>query len=299
MLILTLFRINTGQLSLILGLLLISLCLIGFMLVYKAIKNKVMEGASLEQLIQLGKWIVASVALLSITAVVADGFKEREQQMKELEYFDKYKDITLSTEGIEKKWLLADYFATVSPAGSFKDSWTAYKKSLKADYDDYQMLKKKQTSVTITKADSSNTKVLEAKTKIIDSIQLLKFQINEKYKGISTAPSSVLNGFKVDIFYTLDLEKESKPRAEKIYNLLVQKYPMTNFRLAPISKEKNATSSYRIQQNQIRYEPSEADAFKELQAAINGANVLTQEPVAGYSINYYTPNYLSVFISNN
>ncbi len=297
--------LNTGRLSLILGLALIGLCLIGFFSVYYIMKKKALEDTQLDRMIDLGKWVVVSVSMVVIVSVVADGFKEREQEMKELEYFDKYKDITLSIKGIDQKCLLADYFATVSPDGQFKRSWEAYREKIRPDYEksdtfnqiQLQISQAQQQISTIT--DTTKRKILLAKNeRVLDSISNLKAMIDKKYISIINTPQSALSGYKIEVFYTLDLGAESKPRAEKIYNLLVDRYPDCTVVLTPLSIQKNAQPGYNIQQNQIRYEANETDAFLELQSIINEANIFEKEAISGHQVKYYTPNYISVFVRN-
>jgi hypothetical protein len=296
---------NTGNLSLLLGIALIALCLLGFFAVYYIMRKKILEDTQLDRMIELGKWVVVSVSIVVVAAIVSDGFKEREQQMKELEYFDKYKDITLSINGVQQKWLLADYFATVSPEGQFKRSWEAYREKIKPDHQKSDTLIQLQIKLDQAKSALSTIKdttlrdqLYAVNARAMDSVSALKAMIEYKYQPILNAPQSALTGYKIDVFYTQDIEAESKPRAQKIYNLLLQKYPDCTISIRVLSKAANAQSGYSVQQNEIRYEQSEKEAFNELQNVINNAGILEKEQAVGHIVRNYTPNYISVFVRN-
>ncbi len=299
MILLIHLKLNTGQLSLLLNLVLILLSFMGFWALTKLLAKKNIEAGTLDQIIQLGKWVFVTVAIALVTTIISDGFKERDQTLKELDYFDKYKDITLNSEGILEKWQLAQYFATVSPAGPLKESWSAYRDSLRADYNKFIQLQNETGKVIITKKDSANAMVFAQKQKTIDSLQKLIAQVNQTHVSLNIENDNALNGYKIDIFYTDWNEKQTKPIAERIHALLVQKFPHTAFRIVGLSKETNCRPGYNITENQIRYEAVEGKDFQELQNFINGLDIFTKQPVVGKQINYFTPKYLSFFICNS
>jgi hypothetical protein len=110
------------------GVFFISISFFGIFLVYFIAKKKVIEPENLDKLIELGKWVVVSVALTLSTSMINDGFREREQDIKEMESFDKYTEVVLAADGAEKRKLLSEYFAAVSPEGPIKKSWESYNK---------------------------------------------------------------------------------------------------------------------------------------------------------------------------
>lgn len=67
-----------------------------------------------------------SVAITFSASIVNDAFREREQDIKELEVFEKYVDIVLQADSLEKRKALCEYFAAVSPEGPIKTSWENY-----------------------------------------------------------------------------------------------------------------------------------------------------------------------------
>jgi hypothetical protein len=130
-------NIASGTLSLILGFGIVILAIGGWIFVYYLMKNKVLEDSRIDKLVSLGQWVIASVAIVVTGYIVSDSFKEREQQIKELEFFDKYVSTVTQAAGIEQRWRLCEYFAEVSPKGEFKDAWVNYQSRIKKDYEDF------------------------------------------------------------------------------------------------------------------------------------------------------------------
>jgi len=133
---------NTGNLSFYLGIGFIFSAFIGLLIAYRLIKGS-METARVEKIIDLGKWFIASVAIVVGATIIADNFKEREQDIKEFEVFDKYVSTITEADGVEKRWQLAEYFSIVSPDGELRRSWERYKKVVEERRDDYLASKKK------------------------------------------------------------------------------------------------------------------------------------------------------------
>jgi len=117
---------NTGNLSLWLSIFFILISLCGIFIIYLIIKNKSIENENIEKIIELGKWFIVSVAITLSASIINDGFREREQDIKEMEVFDKYVSIILEADNVGKRKLLCEYFASVSPEGPIKKSWEKY-----------------------------------------------------------------------------------------------------------------------------------------------------------------------------
>ncbi len=72
-----------------------------------------------------------------------------------MQVYDKYVDLILEADNIEKRWKLAEYFATVTPTDRLRERWVEYQGKLQDDYDEYkklladeQKLEKLDTSAT-------------------------------------------------------------------------------------------------------------------------------------------------------
>ncbi|RZJ51765.1 MAG: hypothetical protein EOO44_13890 [Flavobacterium sp.] len=94
--------------------------------------------------IELLKWFIGSVALVIITFIIDNGFKERTAGVQEMEAYDKYVEIILKADNIEDRWKLAQYFSTVTPTERLRERWIAYKDSISKDYKIFKALKEKE-----------------------------------------------------------------------------------------------------------------------------------------------------------
>jgi hypothetical protein len=166
---------DTGKLSMLLGVSLIALSLIGIFVVYQLIKSKSVSDSGLDKLIELGKWFMVSVAIVLSTAIVNDGFRERDQDVKEMQVFDKYTTVVLEADGVEKRKLLTEYFASVSPDGRIKKAWERYKSVVEAQVVEYreqqaklQSLSEKTAQGTATTAEKAQRDVLATTVSVIN-----------------------------------------------------------------------------------------------------------------------------------
>lgn len=106
--------------------------------------------------------------------------------------------------------------------------------------------------------------------------------------------------FAIDVFYLEDIINESEPRAQLVVNALSNKYPNYQIRLRKLPININAKSSYRISENQIRYEKDEMSIAKEVLQLIKDKNIFQNEQPALVEIRPLkpTPKYLSVYVRN-
>lgn len=74
---------DMGSISLWLGIFFILLSLSGIFIIYSIIKNKSIENENIDKIIELGKWFIVSVAITLSVSIVNDGFRERDQDIKE------------------------------------------------------------------------------------------------------------------------------------------------------------------------------------------------------------------------
>src|SRR6476660_1068297 len=147
---------NTSLLSMYLGLGFLALTFLAALAASICIIRGSPEPPKLEKVIDLGKWFVISIALVIGASIVSDSFKEREEDLKEVEVFDKHVDTIIAADGIEKRWLLADYFSIVAPSGEIRTAWSNYKTHIQPDLDDYRASKEQLTQLA-AKKDPSDT----------------------------------------------------------------------------------------------------------------------------------------------
>lgn len=147
--------------------------LFGILFIYLIIKNKSIENENIDKLIELGKWFMVSVAITLSTSIINDSFREREQDIKEMEFFDKYVN-TISSESIEKRRLLSEYFALVSPEGEIREAWERYKGAidkhlaeLKADEPKIIAIAAKDAEGTASPAEIEELNRLQEKASVL------------------------------------------------------------------------------------------------------------------------------------
>lgn len=162
---------NTGALSFWLGIGFIFLAFIGVLTAYRLSRKEDIDAAKLDKLIDLGKWFIISVALVVGATIVSDGFKEREHDIQEIAVFEKYVSTITEAGGIEKRWLLADYFSMVAPAGELRNSWANYKLHITPELEEYKNGIKELNSLVnkgkkgdLTEAEATKAVELLAKT---------------------------------------------------------------------------------------------------------------------------------------
>jgi hypothetical protein len=117
---------NTGTVSFWLYGVFILITIIAMIAAFILIKKDSVPQEKLDRMIDLFKYTIVSTALATVGLMVTDLFKEREQDVKELEYFDKYVQDVKKADGAEERWRLAKYLSLVSPSGEMKKSWENY-----------------------------------------------------------------------------------------------------------------------------------------------------------------------------
>jgi hypothetical protein len=144
---------NTGAISFYLYLVFILISIISTVIIYRFLKKDTLESGKLDKLIDFFKTVVLTTAIGTVALIITDLFKEREQDVKELEYFDKYVQEVKDVNG-QGRLQLSKYLSIVAPNGEMKDSWTNYYKEVQKDYNEYlkaQQALKNDTLINITK----------------------------------------------------------------------------------------------------------------------------------------------------
>lgn len=142
---------NTGTLSFVLYGIFILITIIAMIVAFRAIKKDIIPSDKLDKMIDLFKYSVVSVAIATITLIISDLFKEREQDVKELEYFDKYVEDVKKVDGIQERFQLSKYLSIVAPSGELKTSWKEYFDSTKIEYQEYLKLKAEEKALVAIK----------------------------------------------------------------------------------------------------------------------------------------------------
>jgi len=148
---------NTGTVSLILYGTFIVITIVALIAAFYHIKTGDIPIDKLDKMIELFKYAIVSIAIATVTLVVADLFREREQDIRELEYFDKYVEDVKKVDGIEERLLLSKYLSIVAPSGEMKESWQIYYDTVVNEYQRYladraelEKLEKIETNTSLT-----------------------------------------------------------------------------------------------------------------------------------------------------
>jgi hypothetical protein len=174
---------NTGAVSLVLFGIFILIAVVGLFFAIKAVIKDEIPTDKLEKIVDLAKYTIVSVAIATITLIITDLFKEREQDVKELEYFDKYVNDVKNVDGLQQRFLLARYLSIVAPSGELKRSWQKYYETLLPEYEEYLQLKKESeelarkdslTKQEVNRKEQVDQKIEEKEAPLVSSFSTLK-----------------------------------------------------------------------------------------------------------------------------
>ncbi len=125
-------------------------------------------------------------------------------------------------------------------------------------------------------------------------------QEESKYQAeqqtIETPPAT--GKVRLDIFYVETADADTRGKANALKSLIDQKLParyQTRVRMLPQSV--NAQSGYRITGNQLRYEKEEEKYATEI-LNLPGVNNMLASSLTLHQIQYNTPSYISLFITD-
>lgn len=286
------YLLNIGIISNILN---ISLIVIGFIgLLYyskKIMKANNDEIAKIEKVVDLFKYTLMSVAAVTIVSIVTNLFKEREQQIKELEYFDRYVGKVIQ-ENPRERYEIAKYLSIVAPSGDFQKAWLNYFNTISTsvEYIKTDSLIKQQAIVKkdTTKSDSVKAVML---SNIQSELEIYNQPIS---KANISAPANIAKTVRLDIFYVENSNLiQNKKAAEDLAQQLINVGYDARARM--LSAEVNKKSGYKIMANELRYDNGEEEIAKAIENEINNLGSINfSKRLTAYS----TPNYLSFFIAN-
>ncbi|MFB6342638.1 hypothetical protein ACE1ET_12995 [Saccharicrinis sp. FJH62] len=144
-------------------------------------------------------------------------------------------------------------------------------------------------------------RILIASPNVDNSVKLKQKEIEVQTKEFIQKEKSKLAGnFTVDVFYLEDILNEAKPRADKITQLLNDKFPDYRIRTRVLPRTVNAKSGYRISSNQIRFEKDERKEAEQILELIKKKGIFQLEQPELLEINptTKTPDYMSIFVRN-
>lgn len=183
---------NTGTVSFILYGIFIVIAILGLFIAIYSIKMGNIPIEKLEKIIDLSKYTIVSVAIATVALIITDLFKEREQDVKELEYFDKYVQDVKKVDGVQERFQLSKYLSIVAPSGEMKKSWKEYYDTLKVEYQEYLRLKKEKekldtienpTEDQINKKEKINEQIEQKDAPLVSSYNNLKPRVYIQISG--------------------------------------------------------------------------------------------------------------------
>ena len=220
-----------------------------YVVIHYFIKKNSISDEKFEKLLELGKWYIISAALVIITTIIDYGFKEREQDVKEMETIDKYVDKITEVNGIERRWLLSEYFAIVSPEGPLKTNWIAYKELLAPVYKEYMQNKKREAELaakalgdTLNKVERTELLKIQQTNEMLEK-SLVANQTDDKENWI------IISGADKNLPAAKD--EENKVKALGLETSIYKKGAMFRTIVGPFTNQVNALNSLGTIKNKI------------------------------------------------
>jgi hypothetical protein len=137
------------------------------------------------------------------------------------------------------------------------------------------------------------------KTDIIRT-QVAETEFSRKTATLADNTGARSNRLTIDVFYLEDILQESLPRADRIVQELMKKYPDAMIRKRLLPRSINAQSEYRVGANQIRFNDSQKELAYEIQKLITEKKIfqLEQLQIHPFRTSVSSSNYISVFVRN-
>jgi hypothetical protein len=121
--------------------------------------GKAISKEFLEKFLEFGKWYMVSIAIVFAVKILDNSFTDRETSIKEIAIYERYATNILEADNIEKRWKLAEYFASVTPSENLRNRWLEYKELIKPEYDELIILKKRKSELILEDTLSKNKQV--------------------------------------------------------------------------------------------------------------------------------------------
>jgi hypothetical protein len=239
---------NTGTASIVLYGIFMLIALGGSAVAIIIITRGKVDPVKMDKVIELAKYTIVSIAIATVTLIVSNLFKERDQDVKELEYFDKYVQDVKKVDGIEERYLLSKYLSIVAPSGELKKSWKEYHDTLTIEYNEYLHLKREKEKLD-TVANPSQDQLMK-KQRLTEIIELKEMPI----------VSSILYGNLTPRVYIHIANEEQRETAKTLQAILTNE----NFSVPGIENVGVKPNLFVPLRTEVRYyrEEERADALR-------------------------------------
>jgi hypothetical protein len=225
--------------------------------------------------VELFKWLVGSVALVVMTAIIDWGFKDRAAGMQEIQQYDKYATelIVLNNDPVKKR-MLAQFFSKVTPSEKLRKGWQEYYKEVDAEY--ISFLRKDSIAQAKLKAlmDKDTEKLTESQKK---EKEQLENQVQETKRMINQ-PLVLPNSSVIPVVYVQIGSEEQRNFAKQITEQIIA----VGYKAPGIELVESAR---KMASNEIRYfRESDENYAKVLQNMLKNQNIeVIVKPTLGYS----------------
>lgn len=209
---------STGNLSFALYGFFIVLTVVAMVVAFRQIMKGTIPADKLDKMIDLFKYAIVSTAIATTTLIVSNLFKEREQDVKELEYFDKYAGDVKLADNILVRLQLSKYFSIVAPEGDMKTSWKTYYDTVVDEYARYLSAKGVDSSKkTMDKLiiDAAESPLASSSLSVRPSD---RFVVNNTSPDLKTAAEEEQAGYKLLMNGDYDKAAAAFTRSENAKN---------------------------------------------------------------------------------
>ena len=176
---------DTGAVSFWLYAFLLLILFIAMFVVIRLIIRSTVDENKVNRITELVKYCMVTVGIATVTPIIANFFAERDQDLDELNYFDKYTATITMAEGTGR-YQLARYLAHVAPSGELKDGWKAYYELIKDEPEQYRKAKMEKLAMdalgSLTREQSGRLQVLDSIIETYESPILTTEQFDALYR---------------------------------------------------------------------------------------------------------------------
>ena len=230
----TIMTFDTGTTSFLLYGIFIIIAIVGLAVSFNIIKKGTIEPAKFDKILDLFKYTIVTVGIATVTLIISDLFKEREQTVKELEYFDKYVQDVRKVDSIMPRLQVARYLSIVAPSGPIKKSWQQYYDSTKADYT--ALLKDKAAKKILDAVQKPTVEQQKEKESLTASIKLAESPLSASGNDLTAARSWEEQGFQYLLQKDVTNAINCFVKSENAYRTYHQVYEISRYLLANVKE---------------------------------------------------------------
>ncbi|MDN8598874.1 hypothetical protein Q0A17_05540 [Citrobacter sp. S2-9] len=217
-------RFDLFEVYLIIFAIIVLICFACIIFLYGIMKKKTIDDERLDKLIHVGKWMIVSVFITTATSAISIGFKEWDQKLKEILFFDKYTERIINLTGPyiwNKRAQYSAYFSAVAPNGNIREGWKNYNKFVQDNINELERIKNK---LKFLENKNINNGLTKKEREIMDSLSLKYDELNLNFTNSFTSITSSANRENLNgLVYIQVFGVEQKKKIEGFANSLRSK----------------------------------------------------------------------------